>query len=176
MANSIFTPFIRKGGAALFKRLLNGTIGYEPGMGWYWRCVIDFSKTPGAIGAVALDADTSSTVNLHTAFPENLFPSNVIVHGASIWQEVLVDDAASALTVCTIDVGIAGGDGDFLLAGVDLFAGTGLKGIQGVGSIFSTQAAFVPAVTIATTTANGSALSVGRFGIRIYFTPHPLYA
>lgn len=178
MANSVFTPFIRKGGAALAKRLLNGTIGYEPGVGFFWRKVIDFAKNPGAIGAVALDADTSSTVNLHTAFPNegDLFPANVIMHGASIYQEATLDDSASALSAATLDLGIASGDVDFLLDGVDLFTGTGLKGIQGVGSIFSTQAAFVPAVVLATTGANGADLTVGRFGIRIYFTPHPLYA
>ena len=178
MANSVFTPFIKKGGARLAKQLLNGSIGYEPGMGFYWRKVIDFAKNPGAIGAVALDADTSSTVSLHDAFPSegDLFPANVIVHGATVYQEVLVDDAASALTVCTLDVGISGGDTDFFLAGVDLFAGLGLKSTQGVGSIFGTQAALVPCVVLATTGANGADLTVGRFGIRIYFTPHPLYA
>ena len=107
MANSVFTPYIRKGGAALAKRLLNGTLGQEPGMPVCWRQVIDFSKTPGAIGAVALDADTSSVVDLHTAFPDNLFPANVIKLGATLYQEVLVDDSASALTAATVSLGDA---------------------------------------------------------------------
>ncbi len=175
MANVPFLPFIKKGGARLLKQLLNGSIGYEPGMGFYWRCVIDFAKNPGAIGSVALDADTSSAVDLNTAFSENPFPSNVIVHGATLYQEVLVDDSASALTVATVSLGDTNA-ATGLLNAVDVFAGLGLKGTQGAESVFHTEAAFAPLLTLATTTANGSALSVGRFGVRIYFSPHPLYA
>lgn len=173
MANSIWTPFIKKGGAALFKRLLNGTIGYEPGMGWYWRCVIDFAKTPGMVGAVAMDADTSSTIDLHTAFPRNLFPANVTVHGATLYQESIL--AAPSLSAATVSLGdVAAGTG--LLNAVNVFVGTGLKGTQGAESVFHTEAAFIPQIIIATTGANGNALNGGRFSVRIFFTPHPTYA
>ena len=177
MANSIFMPFIRKGGAALAKRLLNGTVGYEPGMGFFWRKVIDFSKNPGAIGAVALEADTSTTVALHTAFPNegDLFPSNVIVHGASLYLESVVDDSASALTAATVSLGDAGA-GTGLLNAVAVHTTLGLKATQGAESVYHIEATFEPQLIIATTNANGEDLNTGRFGIRIFFTPHPLYA
>jgi hypothetical protein len=173
MANSTFRPFIRKGGAALIHAMDKGNVRYAPAIPFMWSQVVDFAESPGNVGAVALDADGSSTVNLHTAYPDNLFPKNVVILWAGMYLQT--DISGGVISAATVDFGDAG-TADGLLDGTNVF--TGATNSWSDDSDEPEQdahleTAFVPALTIATTTGNTNTITAGKLELFIMFVPLP---
>lgn len=173
MANSTFRPFVRKGGAALIKAMDKGSIRYAPAMGFFWSQEIDFAENPGSVGAVALDADGSSAVNLHTAFPDNLFPKNVVVLWAGMYLQT--DISGGTISAATVDFGDAG-VGDGLIDGTDVFTGAANAWSDDSDEPEEDahlETAFVPQLTIATTGGNTNTITAGKLELFIMFVPLP---
>lgn len=177
MANSTFRPFIKKGGAALAKAMGAGSIRYAPGVPFFWSQSVDFAKNPGFVGAagslVALDADGSSSINLHTAFPDNLFPKNVVILWAGGYLQT--DISGGTISSATIDFGDAG-VGDGLLDGSDIFTGaanTWFDDSDEPEEDLHLETAFVPQLIVATGGGNTNTITAGKLELFILFIPLP---
>lgn len=135
---------------------------------WYQRIRI----VGGAIGATALAGAANQTFDLHTAFPANLFPSNVIRLDCT-YQKLATAFAGGAVSACTGEIGDAG-DTDGLLTATNIFTGASTARANTVGAAENAsrnEEAFVPTYRIVATTANVNALTAGALTIYIPFLP-----
>lgn len=171
MANSIFPLRIgaRNGSnGGVIRALKSNRIphAFAPRFWWYQRFDITLAGT--------LDADGIQEFDLHTYNPNNLFPANVERTLPMVYVRELF--AGGAVSACTYEAGNAN-DPNGLHTAVDVFTGSALgwrantTGAAEYAPRF--EAAFIPSITIRTTTANVAALTAGSLYQVIGFNPIP---
>lgn len=177
MANSTFYPRVgaRNGSnAGLIRAMKSNRIPFawcDP-MCWYIKFDITLAGT--------LEAATAQEFDLHTYLGSNpsapgsgcLFPANVRRTGTMLYvREVF---AGGSISACTLEFGDAG-DPNGLHTAVDVFTGsaTGYRANTTAAAEYAPrfEAAFIPSLTIRTTTANVASLTTGEVWIGIKFEP-----
>src|SRR5688500_6754803 len=173
MANSSQTLKMRSthGNRKLFAALRDGTDGYgnigindgsriwAPQYWWVYRCTV----VSGAIGATALAASTSQALDLHTAFPNHLFPEGVIIHACVL--KLITAFSGGAISAATASVGDAGNDDEWVDL-QDIFTGAAVvpetdqadaDATEAAGGFSKYEDAFIPLLSLTSTSANLSA-------------------
>lgn len=191
MANSAQTIKSRSthGNRKTFAALRDGTDGYgsylpnsgcriwAPSYWWIYHCRV----SGGAIGATALAASTSQALDLHVAFPNHLLPEGAIVHCAVI--RLVTAFSGGAISAATASFGDAGNDDEWIDL-QDIFTGASAVPETDQGDADATQAAggftvyedaFVPLLSLTSTTANLSALTAGELEVAMLCTDYPDY-
>lgn len=165
---------IGPGKAALANtKIGGGAVGWAPGFNWLWAVDVQIKLIGGVpyVGDVALTAATSQEVDLNVAFPGNAFPANVRINGCYIKR--ITDFAGGAITALTVQVGDTG-DPNGLLTATSVFTGVGAGYTETTAAAQFAQrleTAFVPTLTLTSTTANLTALTAGRLKVVIPFQP-----
>lgn len=181
MANSTFPwrPGPKQAAAALFRRLFNGAIPFEPELPFKYVVEVEVVVIGGAAFVrqrgkpdstrVALAAGVGpQEIDLHTLFPRLLFPANVRVLRGAL---VRVRANTAGLTTCTIQVGDTGAPAELVTAS-NLHTGTvGREIVTPAAVQFEKhfESAFVPTMTLTSTVNNLSAATAGAWDIEIPF-------
>lgn len=177
------------GNAKVFAALRDGTgiygdVGINDGTAvvaqtYWWRYVCKISG--GAIGATALAAATTQEFDLHVAFPDHLFPEKVVVHGCLLkLNTAFAGGAVSAVVASVGDTGLA----DEWIDAQDVFTGAAVvpeddtgdaDAVYAAGGFNKFEAAYIPTLTLDTTTADVEALTAGELEIWFLVTEYPDY-
>ena len=138
--------------------------GFAPRFWWYQRFVISSAGT--------LDADTDQEFDLHTYNANNLFPANVERTLPLVY--LVTPFTGGLVSACTYEAGDAN-DPNGLHTAVSVFTGSGwLANTTGAAEYARRlEAAFIPSITIRTTTANVNALTAGTLWQVIGFNSIP---
>ncbi len=171
MSNSTFPVRIgaRNGSnAGMIRSLKSNRVPHAMVGPFFWYQKFDILR------AGTLDADTSQTFDLHTYNPANLFPANVIRGVPMLYVGELF--AGGTVAACTASIGDAN-DPDGLHTAVDVFTGSALgyraNTVSAAEYARRFESAFIPTLTIDTTTGNVNALTTGELwiGIAFYLVP-----
>ncbi len=119
--------------------------------------------------AIALEADQSQTIDLHTACPDYLFPANVYILGGTY---VNVRSAVTGVTSPTITVGDAGA-ANGLVTSSALTAGFKLT-LAATEHHTHPEAAFIPQIVFGCSTEGLDEATGGVFEIVIPYAPLPV--
>lgn len=159
-----------------FTKAGGGTIRWAPGLGWIWSVVAEVVSTPSgpSIGVTALAAAVTQEIDLNVAFPTLVFPENVQLGQAYLKRQV--DLAGGAITAVTAEVGDTG-DPNGLITALDVFTGAAATAtysdtIAAAEFGMHVEEAFIPTLSLVSTTANLDQLDVGgKFTICIPIRP-----
>lgn len=159
--------------AVAHTKIGGGAVGWAPGFGWVWSVDVQIKIVAGAayIGAVALTSATSQEIDLNTAFPANAFPANALVMGCYIKR--ITDFSGGSVSALTVQVGDTG-DPNGLLTATSVFTGVGAGYTATTGAAEYAphpEAAFLPTLTLTSTSDDVDALTAGRLKICIPFQP-----
>jgi len=179
MANSTFPLRIgaRNGSNPGVIRSLKGNRiphSFVGGFDWVLKFDILLAGTLSAATSQEFDLHTYQLANPSALGSGCLFPANVKITGSTLYIVELF--SGGAVSACTLEFGDAG-DPNGLHTAVDVFTGSALgyrantTAAAEYGKHF--EAAFVPSVTIRTTTANVNTLTAGEFWIGLDFEPVP---
>lgn len=152
-----------RGSQRLLDNIRSGRVLYAWIPTFEWRVRVD-------IRDVTFDEDTSTAVDLNALFPSTPFPTGVIrMMPIMTLREVFAGGAVSACTCALGDAGVPTG----LITAQNVFTGQslGIKQVGGAEYANRYEAAFAPTLTVATTTANGTALTTGIIDVAIQFAP-----
>lgn len=119
--------------------------------------------------AIALEADQSQTIDLHTAIPTYLFPANVYIMGGTY---VNVRSAVTGVTSPTITVGDAGATNGLVTSSA-LTAGFKLT-LAATEHHTHPEAAFIPVIVFGCSTEGLDEATGGIFEIVIPYAPLPI--
>lgn len=191
MANTAQTIKQRSthGNAKVFAELRDGTgpmgdVGVNDGSAivaktYWWRYVCTISD--GAIGATALAAATTQEFDLHTAFPDHKFPEKVVIHQCVLKLNTAF--AGGAVSAAVASVGDTGNADEWIDA-QDVFTGASTTpetdqgdadAVQAAGGFTPFEAAYIPTLTLDTTTADVDALTAGELEVWFLVTEYPDY-
>jgi len=141
---------------------------------WQQKVKIEVVGGVARVGEVALEADGSTEVDLHVAFPNNMFPADVDIQRGAGFRRLTTfsGGAINAATITVGDTGAANG----LITSSNVFTGqtTGRHTIRTSGAAqydLHSELDFVPVIVIATTNGNGADLEQGEVDIVIPFLP-----
>ena len=171
MANSTFPLLIgaRNGSnGGVIRALKSNRVphAFAPTFWWYQRFDI--------LAAGTLDADGIQEFDMHTYNANNLFPANVVRTHPLIYVTELF--AGGAISAATIEMGDAG-DPNGLHTAVDVFTGAalGYRANTTAAAEYAPrfEAAFIPSITLRTTTGNVNAATSGDLWIMLGFNPVP---
>lgn len=190
MANSSQTIKMRSthGNRKMFAALRDGTDGfgnigindgsriYAPTYWYRYVCSI----SGGAIGATTLAAATTHAIDLHTAFPSNLMPEGVFIHGCVLKLNTAF--AGGAVSAVVASVGDAANDDEWI-DGQDVFTGASTVPASDTLDTDAVSAiapgvyedAYIPILTLDTTSANVNALTAGSLEIYFLLSDFPDY-
>lgn len=148
-----------------------GAVGWAPGFGWLWSVDVQIKIIAGVpyVGDVALTAATSQEVDLNVAFPASTFPTNVRMNGCYIKR--ITDFSGGGITALTVQVGDTA-DPNGLLTATSVFTGVGAGFTETTAAAEFAQrieTAFVPTLTLTSTTDDLDALVAGRLKVVIPF-------
>lgn len=133
---------------------------------WYTRFAITSAGT--------LSAATSQEFDLHTYAPYNLFPANVVRRVPFLY--LATPFSGGAVSAATVELGDAN-DPNGLHTAVNVWTGatTGYLANTVSAAEYAPrfEAAFIPSITLRTTSANVSALTAGVLWVGIKFEPVP---
>lgn len=148
--------------------LRSGRIPYVVGFTYHWIL-------PFTVGQWAGEADGSTVINLNTlaaTLGKSTFPTDVeILAGTKVY--LVTAFAGGTVDACTIILGDTNDDNG-LVTSTNVFTGQSAGWKQTPSAAEYAQhyeSAFVPAITIATTTGNTNALTAGSLIVDIPFTP-----
>lgn len=150
-----------------------GAVGWAPGHWWLWSadCKIKLVAGVPHIGAVALTAALSQEIDLNVAFPQNTFPTNVLMDGCYIVR--VTDFAGGTISAYSAEVGDTG-DPNGLLTSTSVFTGVGAGYTETPAAAqFAKrlETAFVPTLTLTSVTANLDATTAGQLKVVIPIQP-----
>jgi hypothetical protein len=174
MANSTLGLRIadKHSGPDVINALRGDLINYiYDGSCWWWRqrCTV----VGGFIGAVELAAATSQEIDLHEAFPNNLFPANVHTRGGVLQLHAVgAGGDVSALTAALGD----DADGDALVTASNVFTGATLGLISTPAAAEypgRAERAFIPELLLASVGDDLDAVAGLDLTVWIPWTPLP---
>jgi hypothetical protein len=188
MANSSQTIKMRSthGNRKTFAALRDGTDGYgNVGVNdgsriwaptYWWRYVCEISGT--TLGATTLAGATTQEFDLHTAFPSHLFPEGVLIHGCVL--RLVTAFSGGAVSACVASVGDTGNADEWIDA-QDVFTGASAVPESDTADTDAVSAiapgvyenAYIPTLTLDTTSANVSALTAGSLEIFFLLSDFP---
>jgi hypothetical protein len=150
-----------------------GAVGWAPGVGWLYSvdCKIRLVGGVPYIGAVALTAALSQEVDLNVAFPQNTFPTNMMVDGAYIVR--VTDFSGGAISALSVEVGDTAAPNGLLTA-TSVFTGVGAGYTETPAAAQHAkhiETAFVPTLTLTAVGANLDQLVAGELKVVIAIQP-----
>jgi hypothetical protein len=177
------------GNAKVFAALRDGTgiygdVGANDGSAivaqtYWWRYVCKVDGT--TIGAVSLvTGATTVAINLHTAFPSHLFPEKVVIHQCVL--KLMTAFSGGAVSAAVASVGEASANVDEWIDAQDIFTGASTTpetdqadadATEAVGAFTPYRNAYVPILTIDTTSANTDAITAGELEVWFLVTELP---
>ena len=167
MANSTFAVAIGKGSnPRMIRGLKSGRILHAWAPWLFWRQVITLADfTPAAA--------TSQDLNLHTLFPNNLFPANVI-RGPGVLRQLAAFGGGS---ISAFTAALGDDDNDGIVTATNMFTGqaNGYKASTVSAAEYAprVETDYIPHVGLASTSANLSALTAGSLEAIIAYRPLP---
>lgn len=154
--------------AVAFRKAMSGS--YPPvGLIYWWIQRVrysDFSET-----------DTSQSLNLNTAFPQNAFPTDAfLTFGPTAYLDLIEVFAGGSVSAATLILGVSGNTNG-LVESVNVFTGQTLERKYAAGDLYVAatldQAAMAPLLELNTTTDNIDTLTSGIVDVYIPYTLAP---